>query len=243
MVEPALPELEKELTAALEINPHVNTHQYPVTVRHEDGAVVLEGQVADIAAKRAAANTAYRIFRDRCPVVDRLRVVPGEHKDDRDLRDEIIDAFTKESSFAEYTLRTRVHGETLTVHDAGPGAFTIEAVIEDGVVTLNGRVGSLSHRRLAEVLAWWTAGCERVENRLEVSPPEEDDDNELTDAVRLVLEKDPLVHATQIRVGTAGGVVTLSGWVASEEEKRLALRDAWCVPGVWEVIDRIETGR
>src|SRR3569833_379584 len=44
----------------------------------------------------------------------------------------------------------------------------------------------------------WTGGCELVENMLKVSPPERETDDELTDAVRLVLEMDPLVHADQI---------------------------------------------
>ena len=71
-------------------------------------------------------------------------------------------------------------------------------------------------------------------------PLENDNDNEITDAVRMVLEKDPLVHASQIRIGTAGGIVALDGSVASQEEKRLAVLDAWYVPGVWDVVDRIE---
>ncbi len=54
------------------------------------------------------------------------------------------------------------------------------------------------------------------------------------------LEKDPLVQATQLRVGTAGGVVEIQGLVASDEERRLAVLDAWYVPGVWDVVDRIE---
>jgi osmotically-inducible protein OsmY len=41
-------------------------------------------------------------------------------------------------------------------------------------------------------------------------------------------------------VGTAGGVVVLNGSVASEEEKSLAILDAWYVPGVADVVDRIE---
>ena len=81
---------------------------------------------------------------------------------------------------------------------------------------------------------------EPIHLRLEVDPPEEDTDDEITDVVRMVLEKDPLVHASQLRVGTAGGVVEMRGLVASDEERRLAVLDAWYVPGVWEVADRIE---
>jgi len=37
-----------------------------------------------------------------------------------------------------------------------------------------------------------------VVNGVEVVPPEEDDDGEITDAVRIALEKDPLVDAGEV---------------------------------------------
>ena len=67
-----------------------------------------------------------------------------------------------------------------------------------------------------------------------------DNDDEVTDALRLVLEIDPLIHADQILVRTSLGVVSLDGVVAREEEKRSAELDAWYVPGVSEVVNRLE---
>jgi len=64
--------------------------------------------------------------------------------------------------------------------------------VEDGVVTLDGRVSSLSHKSLAGALAWWVPGSRDVINGIEVAPPQEISDSEITEAVRLVLEKDPL---------------------------------------------------
>ncbi len=79
-----------------------------------------------------------------------------------------------------------------------------------------------------------------VVNGLEVVPPEEDDDGEITDAVRLALEKDPLVDAGQIGVTTHRSVVTLSGVVRCDVERQAAERDAWCVFGVDAVKTDIE---
>jgi len=45
----------------------------------------------------------------------------------------------------------------VTLGPKGPYAF-IYSTVEDGVVTLNGRVPSLSHKRLAGALAWWNPG-------------------------------------------------------------------------------------
>jgi osmotically-inducible protein OsmY len=79
-----------------------------------------------------------------------------------------------------------------------------------------------------------------VENEIQVKPPQEVRDNELTDLIRVVFDKDPLVRAEQLIVGTAGGVVEVRGLVRSDEERRLALNDVWYVPGVWDVVDRIQ---
>jgi osmotically-inducible protein OsmY len=74
-------------------------------------------------------------------------------------------------------------------------------------------------------------------------PPEDDSDDEIADAVRLVLEKDPFVDATQIRVGVRRSVVTLAGLVPSEPEREMAEFDAWYVFGVDGVQNRIEVRR
>lgn len=88
----------------------------------------------------------------------------------------------------------------------------IEVAVDKGVVTLNGQVASLSQKRMAGVLAWWVPGSRDVINGLEISPPEEDNDDEVIDGIRLALEKDPFVNATQIRVRCRDYAVTLEGW-------------------------------
>ena len=77
-------------------------------------------------------------------------------------------------------------------------------------------------------------------NGLEVVPPKEDSDDEVTDALRLVLETDPLVPADQIGIRTRNHVVTLEGVVTTEEEKKRAELDAWYPFAVDRVINHIE---
>jgi osmotically-inducible protein OsmY len=107
-------------------------------------------------------------------------------------------------------------------------------------VVLEGQVPSLSHKRLAGVLAWWVPGTQNVLNCLIVEPPEEDSDDEMTDALRLVLEKDPFVNADQIRVTSNDRTVTLEGLVPNEAESEMAEQDAWCIFGVDRVVNRLE---
>ena len=120
---------------------------------------------------------------------------------------------------------------------------SIFVAVADGVVTLNGHVPSLTHKRLAGVLAWWVPGTRDVVNGLEEVPAEEDNDDELTDAVRLVLEKDPLVNAATILVSTKEWIVTLTGIVPNATMKQIAERDAWYVLGVKDVVNDIEVER
>lgn len=233
-------ELTDTLSAALEQDPWINPHRCPVRHRIEGDRLILEGEVEHVAAWRRAEAIARQLADGRWAVENHLRRHPVEAMGDRELRDGIVTAFTGESSFANVTLHAHTGNRTETIQEGEPDAGRIMVAIEGSTIILAGEVGSLSHRRLAEALAWWVGGCEAVDNRLTVVPAEEDSDDELNDAVRIVLEKDPMVHADRLSVGTAAGVVHLDGTVASEEERRFAALDCFAVPGVWDVNDRLE---
>jgi osmotically-inducible protein OsmY len=83
----------------------------------------------------------------------------------------------------------------------------------------------------------------RVINGIAVEPPEDDSDDAILESVRLVLEKDPFVDASQIRVGVRHAVVRLLGLVPTEAEREMAEFDAWYVFGVDKVDNRIEVRR
>ena len=233
-------ELTEAFSAALEQDPWINRHRCPIQARVEGDRLVLEGEVEHVAAWRRAEAIARHLANGRWAVENRLRRHPVEPMGDRELRDGIVTALTGESSFANVTLHAHTGNRTETLREGEPDAGRLMVAIEGSTIILAGEVGSLSHRRLAEALAWWVGGCESVDNRLAVVPDEEDSDDELNDAVRIVLEKDPMVHADRIAVGTAAGIVHLDGTVAAEEEKRFAALDCFAVPGVWDVNDRLE---
>jgi osmotically-inducible protein OsmY len=228
------------LMAALESDPRIDMHQYPVRASIREGRLVLEGTVKNVAAKKLACSAARRVAAD-APISDRLRVAAAEPKEDGALRDEVANMLLQEPVFLEYGLRIVKKGVLDTLREPqGDPTRVLNIQVSEGTVTLSGNVGSLTHQRLAEALTWWTAGCQAVENELQVTPPEEDNDGELADAVLMMLEKDPLVHAGQVLISVKNRMVTLDGYVASQEEKHLAVMDAWCVPGVEDVIDHIE---
>jgi osmotically-inducible protein OsmY len=156
---------------------------------------------------------------------------------DAEIRDRVFKVLAEEPALQGSAVIGRAAGETPAALGSG-GWITVE--VTDGTVVLNGEVHSLVHKRLAGVLAWWVPGVRDVINGLEEVPPEEDNDEELTEAVRLVLEKDPFVRAGEIRVSSKDWVITLEGLVPTETMKRIAERDAWYVLGVKSVINRIE---
>lgn len=231
-------EVIKEVHRALEYEPRINLHRYPVSVGFDDGAVILEGEVGRVAAKKLALEHAAAVDGVR-GVIDRLHVEPSERKGDGAIRNSLSGALLGQAELRECTIRSRAKAQLDTLRDAGAGGV-IEAAVEDGIVTLEGQVVSLSHKRLAGVLAWWTPGCRDVVNSLDVQPPEEDSEDEVLDALRLVLEMDPLVQAGQIRASCRDYVVTLDGFVRTEEERRRVEDNAWCLFAVDNVVNRIE---
>ncbi len=233
-------ELARRVRAALEVDPHVNLHRFPVEVHAEGEVVTLAGTVEDIIAKRRAVLAARAVDGVR-EVIDALRVQPAAHMGQDECLQHVRDALYEEPAFCDYQLVTVNHKDEREVDrdPAQPAGEILVTVEPDHRVVLGGTVRSLSHRRLAEVLAWWVPGSTDVKNDLRVEPPEEDNDGEILDTVELVLDKDHLVDAGDMTVGCKDAVVTLSGGVPTGAQKRFAEYDAWYVSGVRDVINRL----
>lgn len=232
----------KQVHAAMEQEPRINLHRHPIRMElGNDGALTLEGEVEDIAAKKLAMELAGAVSGVR-GVIDRLRVAPAERRGDGAIRDEVCRFLLEEPTLQNCSLHAWSKGRRESLREAGAeSAGTIEVAVDEGVITLDGEVISLSHKRMAGVLAWWTPGCRDVVNGLEVVPPEQDNDDELADALRLVWEKDPLLaDADLLRASARDYVLTLEGTVPREAEKKAAELDAWYLFGVDKVINRIE---
>lgn len=206
--------LRAELTHTLRIDLRTN----PIEIKTEGDALLIEGTVEGIRQKKRALFIAMGLP-GVSGVIDRLRVLPASHMGDREIAAHIRDALTQEPTL-------------------DPSKITLE--VTGGVVDMEGEVGSLTQKRLAGVLAWWVPGVAEVINSLEVEPPEQDRANEVTDALRIVLEKDRLVDESSIKVVTEDWVVSLSGAVKSEEQRKAAENDAWYVWGVNDVINELE---
>jgi len=235
----------KTLRAMLEREPRIDLHRWPVRLDiTDDGAVILEGEVGDVAAKKRALEIAGSAPAVR-GVVDRLHVAPAEPRGDGAILDSLAARLTEIRELKNCTLRVLRKGQSVTLRDIrdADASGDILASVQDGVVTLDGWVLSLSHKRLAGVAAWWVPGIRDVIDALEVQPTEDDTDDEVSDALSLVLEMDPMIpHPGQIRVSTRDHVVTLEGLVGSETERTRAEQDAWCMFAVDRVVNQLAVG-
>ncbi|MBI5875069.1 MAG: BON domain-containing protein [Deltaproteobacteria bacterium] len=210
-------ETVKTIKASLEKELHIDLVKNPIHIKMENNAIVMEGVVGKISHKKRALLIAMGIS-GTSGVVDRLRVKPATEMGDKEIKKHICDAFLEEQTLNNIK-------------------FDIE--VNHGIVDIEGIVPSLSHKRLAGVLAWWVPGTQDVINSLEVNPPEEDSDDEITDAVMLALEKDKLVNHSNIKILTKNWIVSLDGAAQSEAAKNAAEDDAWYVWGVNGVINRL----
>ena len=232
--------ITKQIHGLLERERRINLHRYPIEIKNADGVAVLEGEVGDVAAKKLALELAASVPQVRA-VVDRLRVAPGERRGDGAVRDSCARIFLEQAEFRNCTLRSHTNERTEVLREGnGDGIGDIEIAVRDGVITLEGHVISVPHRLFAGVLAWWTPGRRDVINALEVKPDYDERDEEVTEALRLVLEADPELDAAQIRPRCEHWSVTLEGNVPTEEQKRRAEMDAWYISGVDKVVNKLE---
>jgi osmotically-inducible protein OsmY len=229
----------ERIRAALEKETRVNLHRHPIRLAFTGDDLVLTGEMEDVAAKKLALEIA-AMAAPGVSLVDRLRVKPAQYMSDAELRDHLIKVLLDEPALEHCLLHSRLPQQLQTHRDAIPQPVgTIVVEVCNGVVTLNGEVPSLSHKRLAGVLSWWVPGCRDVVNGLAEMPAQQDNDDELADGVRLALEKDPFVNATKMQVRSVNGVVTLDGLVPNETMQRMAEHDAWFVFGVRDVVNKI----
>lgn len=207
-------------------------------VAFRDDTLEIDGQVTSIAVKRRALQVAAGHPAVRW-VVDRLHVEPSCTMSDAMIADHIVDAFTEEPTLKECSIFRQIKGVTKSVQQPALVRGEVRVVVENGVVTLDGELPTRAHKRLAGVLAWWVPGTRDVVDGMGVVSQEQDNDDEIVDAVRVALEKDPFVDATQIRVRSKANVVTLEGLVWSRAERHMAESDAWYVFGVAEVTNAL----
>ena len=234
-------DLREKALAAIRSEARIGPHFKPAHFEIDaDGTATIQAEVDNVAIKRLALER-LAATRGVTAIVDRLRVKPAFAMSDDGILDHLRKAFYDESAFRQLAIKEREGGKVRLVRDAFEDARgEIEFEVKKGVVVLNGRVPGLASKRLAGVLAWWVPGARDVVNGIAVESPEEDAPIRIEEAVRIALDKDPFVDASQVRVGVRHRTVRLTGSVHSREARDAAEWDAWYVLGVDDVVNELE---
>ena len=118
---------------------------------------------------------------------------------------------------------------------------SVDAKVEDGVVTLTGPVSWWYQREEADFVAGNVPGVVDVRNEIFLDRPAGPlSPADVEEKIRMAFVRNAQLDADAIHVATADRAVTLSGTVRSWDEHDAALAATWAAPGVHVVNDRIQ---
>jgi osmotically-inducible protein OsmY/uncharacterized protein YrrD len=111
--------------------------------------------------------------------------------------------------------------------------YPVYVTVRDGVVTLRGHLRTLGHKKRAEKVAAAVHGVLRVNNLITA-------DDEIEQAVKEALARDPRTRDLKIRVYSWLGHVHMDGEVPTREDRETAQEIAEAVPGVEKVVNLLD---
>lgn len=211
--------LRQDIIDEIDFEPSIDGANIGVVV--EDGIVTLTGHVSTYSQKVALED-----------VVRRIKGVKGiaEEVEVRPFGTNI----TADDEIAKRAVNSLAWNTTVP-ND------TIQVKVQDGWLTLTGKVDWQYQRIAAENVARALAGVVGVTNQIEIKAMATADDvkKRIEDALRRNAE----TEARGIKVDVLdGGKVTLAGRVHSWFERSAAQQAAWSAPGVKTVDDRLTVG-
>ncbi len=140
------------------------------------------------------------------------------------------------SALSDREIRLAVENELLA--SAAIKSHRLQVLVENGIVTLAGRVRNLLDEDIAVGLTQRVRGVVSVVDQLEINGPYRPD-AELQKAVEAALDSDPATHILPVHVVVKDGIATLVGEVAGYGAKTLASDIARSVVGLADVEDKM----
>lgn len=205
-------QLQLDVMEELRWEPRLDHSNIDVTARN--GIVTLAGFVPDCAQKLAAEEAAGRVAGVRA-IAEEIQV--RFH----------IDPRTTDAQIAERILNR------LSWDVTAPAGVKVK--VEQGRVTLTGRVDWNYQKEIADQAAARTTGVKTVTSLIDVkSKPSPAD---VRERILAALRRSSALDASAINVSVHDGTVKLGGRVRGWNEHRVVRNAAWSAPGVTRVQD------
>jgi osmotically-inducible protein OsmY len=188
-----------------------------IAVDAEDGRVTLRGTVGSLREKREAKRAAERVF-GVISVDDRLqvRLLTDAKREDADLRGDVLQALVLDNLVPK----------------------TVDAKVQDGIVTLTGTANWQYQREEAEFVASNIVGALDVYDEIELTYPAPSA-GDVKDSIKKAFKRNAALDADDLHVSSENGTITLNGTVRSWAEHDEAIDAAWAAPGVTSVRDKL----
>jgi osmotically-inducible protein OsmY len=208
-------DLARYVTDELYWDPKVDSAAIAVSV--DDGVVTLRGTVGSFREKLEAKHDTERIYGVK-EVKNELdvRILNEHRRSDADLRGAVLQAMTLDSLVPS----------------------TIDAKVDNGVVTLTGKANWQYQRDEAESVAGNVLGVMGVLDEVELIAPGPAA-HDVEHSIKKAMERNAKLDAESLDVESSNGTITLRGTVSSWADHDEAVGAAWAAPGVTKGKDHI----
>jgi len=187
-----------------------------IAVSADDGKVTLRGTVGSYREKVEAKKAAERVYGVKS-VENKLevKVLNGGKREDAELRGDVLQALMLDSLIPK----------------------TVDAKVDDGLVTLTGTADWQYQRDEAEFVSGNVFGVIAVIDEIGLKPSPSASD--VKHSIKEAFKRNAKLDADELTVTTSNGTATIEGVVNSWAEHDQAVAAAWFSPGVNDVDDQI----